>query len=183
MKNESIVAKIIQQKQAISIALESVSVPYLPYINRYSLFLNLPIIALKFLSYYSVLSATTGSFLDAFFAGIRPAKIVRSILIMTSIIAPTQGRTALMLEKPESAWIIAFTGKQKSMVKTIPIMPAATPMIKVSALNTREISFLEAPMALSMPISFVLSRTEILVIIPIIIEDTTSEIETNAIRT
>jgi len=38
-------------------------------------------------------------------------------------------------------------------------------------------------MARRMPISFVRSSTEIYVIMPIMIDETTSEIETNAIRT
>ena len=42
---------------------------------------------------------------------------------------------------------------------------------------------LDAPIALKIPISFVLSYTEMYVIIPIIIEDTTKEIDTNAINT
>ncbi len=43
----------------------------------------------------------------------------------------------------------------------IPNAPAVKPTINVSALNTLEISFLEAPIALKIPISFVLSRTDI----------------------
>ena len=42
---------------------------------------------------------------------------------------------------------------------------------------------LEAPIARRIPISLVRSSTEIYVIIPIIIEETTSETATNAIRT
>ena len=42
---------------------------------------------------------------------------------------------------------------------------------------------LDAPSALRIPISFVLSITEIWVIIPIMIEETTSEIDTKAIST
>ena len=44
-------------------------------------------------------------------------------------------------------------------------------------------SFLDAPIALNIPISFVLSNTEIYVIIPIIIDDTINDIATNAINT
>ena len=43
-------------------------------------------------------------------------------------------------------------------------------------------SFFDAPIALSIPISFVLSNTEMYVIIPIIIDDTTSDMLTNAIN-
>ena len=66
---------------------------------------------------------------------------------------------------------------------TIPINPATNPIISVSALNTLETSFFDAPILLNIPISFVLSKTDIYVIIPIIIDDTTSEIPTNAINT
>mgnify|MGYP006990144687 FL=1 len=46
---------------------------------------------------------------------------------------------------------------------------ATNPTINVSALNTLDMSFFDAPIALSIPISFVLSNTDIYVIIPIII--------------
>ena len=72
---------------------------------------------------------------------------------------------------------------QSRSVIAIPRTPAARPTINVSALNTLEISLFDAPIERSMPISFVLSITEIYVIIPIIIDETMSEIATNAIRT
>ena len=53
----------------------------------------------------------------------------------------------------------------------------------VAALNILETSFLEAPILLNTPISLVLSSTEMYVIIPIIIEETISDIATNAINT
>ena len=61
--------------------------------------------------------------------------------------------------------------------------PEKRPMINVSALNTLEISFFEAPMLRRIPISFVLSRTEIYVIIPIMIDETINDIATNAMST
>ena len=70
-----------------------------------------------------------------------------------------------------------------SIVTTIPNTPATKPSINVSALNIFETSFLEVPIALSIPISFVLSKTEIYVIIAIIMLDTISDIDTNAIKT
>ena len=76
-----------------------------------------------------------------------------------------------------------FIGNVNNTVIPIPIRPDINPTIKVSALNTLEISFLDAPMALNIPISFVLSNTEIYVIIPIIIDDTIKDIATNAINT
>jgi hypothetical protein len=45
-------------------------------------------------------------------------------------------------------------------VTIIPSAPATKPSISVSALNILEISFFDAPILLSMPISLVLSRTE-----------------------
>ena len=134
------------------------------------------------MGHYSVLSASTGSFLLAIFAGISPAMTVSSILITTSIIPPAAGNTA-MLEIPTILCIIRLIGIHSSRVTPIPSTPAVSPTIKVSALNTLEISFLEAPMLLSMPISFVLSNTDMYVIIPIMIEDTISEIATKAIST
>ena len=74
-------------------------------------------------------------------------------------------------------------GIKRSTVRTIPIIPASSPIINVSALNTCEIFLLEAPIALKIPISFLRSRTLIYVITPIIIDETTSDIATNAIRT
>ena len=71
----------------------------------------------------------------------------------------------------------------KINVITIPIIPEVKPMIKVSALNTREISRLEAPMARKIPISLVRSRTEIYVMIPIMILETINETLTKPIKT
>ena len=76
-----------------------------------------------------------------------------------------------------------FIGINNNNETAIPSNPANNPTINVSALNIEEIFFLEAPIALSTPISFVLSNTEMYVIIPIIIEDTINEILTNAINT
>ena len=79
--------------------------------------------------------------------------------------------------------IIILVGINRSKVIPIPISPDNKPIINVSALNTLEISFFDAPIALKIPISYVLSNTEIYVIIPIIIEETISDIATNAINT
>ena len=65
----------------------------------------------------------------------------------------------------------------------IPKIPAKAPVMNVSALNTFEILCFEAPIARRIPISFCLSSTEIYVMTPIIMEDTTSEIATKAINT
>ena len=57
--------------------------------------------------------------------------------------------------------ITLLIGMLRSIVTPIPISPENRPIINVSALNTLEISFFEAPMLRRIPISFVLSRTEI----------------------
>ena len=56
--------------------------------------------------------------------------------------------------------IIALAGTHKISVTIIPSAPATKPSISVSALNILDISFFDAPILLSMPISLVLSRTE-----------------------
>lgn len=109
---------------------------------------------------YSLLSATTGSFLAATLAGISPAINVSSMLIRTSAAAPTGG-SADTPEISEKCSIIRFMGILSSMVTRIPIMPATNPTISVSALKTREISRFEAPIERSIPISLVRSSTEI----------------------
>ena len=101
---------------------------------------------------YSERSASTGSFFAAKRDGIRPATNVRNMLIATRIIAPSHGSAAIP-EIPVYAWMITFTGMVRSSVIPIPIIPAAKPTINVSALNTLEISRLEAPMLRRIPIS------------------------------
>ena len=64
-----------------------------------------------------------------------------------------------------------------------PMAPDSAPMMTVSALNTCEMFFRDAPSARSMPISLVLSMTEMWVMMPIMMHDTTRETATNAIRT
>ena len=71
----------------------------------------------------------------------------------------------------------------KEMVD-VPIVGKVTAGLPILAVENIEDTFpFEAPIALNTPISFVLSYTEIYVIIPIIIDDTTKEIEINAINT
>ena len=91
--------------------------------------------------------------------GINPAIKVSSILMITRMTAPPAGREAT----PEISAIdsiIILIGIFSSMVMIIPKAPATKPTIKVSALNTWEISRLEAPMLRKIPISFVLSSTD-----------------------
>ena len=130
---------------------------------------------------YSLLSASTGSFLAACLDGIKPPIKVKITLKTTRIIAAPIGNTAVMFVF--TLWIIALVGISSSIVVRIPSIPENNPTMKVSALNIEEIFFFEAPIALNTPISFVRSKTDIYVIIPIIIEDTINEILTNAIRT
>ena len=132
--------------------------------------------------HYSVLRASTGSFLLAILAGISPAIIISIMLISTSITPPIGG-SATFTATPVILQIKLFIGNVSNIVIPIPNSPAIKPTINVSALNTLEISFLDAPIALNIPISFVLSSTDIYVIIPIIIDETINDIATKAINT
>ena len=131
--------------------------------------------------HYSVLKAVTGSCFAAFLDGINPPINVRITLNITSIVPPLNGSTAVM--SVFILCIIKLIGISNNKVTPIPIKPDNNPTINVSALNIEDIFFLDAPIALKIPISFVLSNTEIYVIIPIIIEDTIKEILTKAINT
>ena len=55
---------------------------------------------------------------------------------------------------------MALAGMQASMVRPMPMTPAVKPTMMVSALNTRLMSPLLAPMERRMPISFLRSSTE-----------------------
>ena len=118
----------------------------------------------------------------ASFAGISPAINVRNILIIIRITPPATGSCATF-EISVRCLITALAGIHNSSVTTIPSAPETKPSISVYALNILETSFLEAPILLNTPISLVLSSTEMYVIIPIIIEETISDIATNAINT
>ena len=129
----------------------------------------------------SVRRATTGSLLAALWAGIRPATAVSSTEIRTRITAATGGRKALAA-MPAISRIRMLMGMISSSVRAMPTNPAARPTSMVSALKTRLISRLDAPTARRIPISLVRSSTEMLVMMPIIMEDTTKEIATKAMR-
>ena len=105
------------------------------------------------------------------------------MLMPTSINAGMKGTDALIAIPSVSPMelIIAFAGMHNSIAAMIPIIPDNAPIINVSALNTCAMFPLDAPSALNMPISLVLSKTEICVIIPIMIHDTTRDTATNAI--
>ena len=120
--------------------------------------------------------------MEAIRAGIRPAMNVRNTLIKIKPIAPKTGKLAKP-EIPVKEIKIKLIGIVNNKVIKIPNTPLVKPIIKLSLVNTRLISRFDAPILLRTPISLVLSITEMYVIIPIIIELTTSETETNAIST
>ena len=119
----------------------------------------------------------------ALLEGINPLINVNVTLNITRIIAATGGSTAFISFVLATLWMIVLIGGNNRIVVTIPIIPDSNPTINVSALKMEEILRLEAPIALRIPISLVRSNTEIYVMIPIIIDDTTSDIATNEINT
>ena len=82
------------------------------------------------------------------------------ILIIINIIAPNTGNTLILLTFAKCL-IIKLIGIFNIKVINIPNTPAQNPIINVSALNTLLISLLDAPIALKIPISLVLSITDI----------------------
>ena len=133
-------------------------------------------------SYYSLRSDSTGSFFAAMREGMRPAKTVRTIEMTIRIRAASHGNCATPSTLVVCA-TIALIGKVARSVIAIPSTPEINPSMAVSAVKMRRISFFEAPIARRIPISFVRSRTEIYVIIAIIIDDTMSEIATKPTST
>ena len=93
------------------------------------------------------------------------------------------GREAESSEAPNRFWITEVIGMVRRAETPTPRIPANSPTITVSALNTCEIFRFDAPIARKIPISFVRSNTEMCVIIPIIILETISDTATNAIST
>ena len=85
---------------------------------------------------------------------------------------------ALRSGMPDTVWITWLMGSSASRDTPMPMSPAQQPMMKVSALNTWEMFPLEAPRARRMPISLVRSSTEMWVMMPIIMQDTTREMPT-----
>ena len=79
--------------------------------------------------------------------------------------------------------MIALIGMVSKADTTTPINPDNNPIMSVSAINTKEILPLDAPILRKIPISLVRSSTEILVIMAIIIHETTSDTATKAMRT
>ena len=97
--------------------------------------------------------------------------------------AATIGNDALIVIVPAREWMIELMGISSSAVMPTPSRPEQSPMMKVSALKTCATLRFEAPMARKIPISLVRSRTEIYVMIPIMIEETMSDTEIKAIST
>ena len=79
---------------------------------------------------------------------------------MATRIAPATGGSMAMSGTSRSPYTMALTGMHTSATTPTPIRPAVRPSMMVSALNTREMSPLLAPMARRMPISFLRSSTE-----------------------
>ena len=96
--------------------------------------------------------------------------------------APLTGNLAIC-ETPVIFSTTRLIGTFNTRVINIPNTPLINPIMNVSALNTRVISFLLAPMERKIPISFVRSNTEIYVMIPIMMLDTMSDTDTKAIKT
>ena len=90
----------------------------------------------------------------------RPAMNVSAMLMRISKIAPSTGRMALRVGRPVRWCTMRLMGINRISVHRMPITPAVKPSMSVSALNTREMSCLLAPMERRMPISFVRSSTE-----------------------
>ena len=95
----------------------------------------------------------------AILAGIKPEIVVKIILNNTKNIAAFKGKY-VVTTVPVIFKINELIGNVSRTVIPTPINPAKKPSIIVSALNILEISFLEAPIALKIPISFILSSTE-----------------------
>ena len=108
---------------------------------------------------YSERKATTGSFLLAYLDGISPDIIVNPTDMIIKVIPPAIGNEATFF-MPDKFSMMMFIGMFSKMVMIIPNVPDINPIMNVSALNTLETSFFLAPIALKIPISLVLSRTD-----------------------
>ena len=102
----------------------------------------------------------TGSFLDAICEGMSPEMKDKIIEIKIKLIAVTTS-SFTNPEMPVKLTKIMFKGILIKEVNKTPIKPAQKPKVIVSALNKVKISLFEAPKLRSIPISLVLSSTEI----------------------
>ena len=96
----------------------------------------------------------TGSFFAATPEGINPARKVSTTLISTRNTAPSTGRDELIAMIPVRSWTMMLMGIFSKTVTRMPMSPAASPTMKVSALKTREMSRFDAPMARRIPVSY-----------------------------
>ena len=79
--------------------------------------------------------------------GMRPAINVSAMLMTTSAAPPATGRMAFRLSIPVRWCTTRLMGMISNSVMPMPMAPEQKPSMSVSALNTREISRLLAPMA------------------------------------
>lgn len=109
---------------------------------------------------YSDLNAATGSLFAAFLDGNKPASSVSAIERTMSPAAAVIGSDALISLDDNTWWMILLPGISRIRAVTIPMIPANAPVMNVSALKTSVMLCLLAPSALKIPISFLLSSTE-----------------------
>ena len=92
-------------------------------------------------------SASTGSLRAAMPEGMRPAINVSAMLMTTSATPPATGKMAFRLSIPVKWCTTRLMGMISNSVMPMPMAPEQKPSMSVSALNTREMSRLLAPMA------------------------------------
>ena len=109
--------------------------------------------------------------------------IVIATLAATKMPAVTGLKAMLKVSTLRRFPINVLIGTANKAVTLTPIKPEVNPIRKFSALKTWEMLPLDAPIALSMPISLVRSMTDMWVMMAIIIAETTNESDTNAINT
>ena len=132
--------------------------------------------------FYSERSAIAGSFFAAILDGINPASILRRMLI-ANIKRHCHQEIYISPLILKIVFRIALMAKEKPTEMMTPMSPEYPPSIADSARKTRDMSFFLAPIERSTPISFLRSRTDVYMMIAIIIVDTMSEIAANATRT
>jgi len=101
--------------------------------------------------FYSYLSASIGLSFAALFAG----NIPKTIPIVTA-----EEKDKSTASKEMMAVINLLIPKTMRKLRTIPMIPPMTLKVTDSVRNCKRISFLWAPIALRIPISFILSVTE-----------------------
>ena len=130
--------------------------------------------------HYSVLNASTGFFFAAILDGMILAISVSTKLRAINPIDACAPNEAVKLSTSNPLATALLIGIDRRIVTTTPTAPEINPINPASAIKILVISFLRAPIARKIPISFVLSTTDTYVSIPFIIDDTISEIPANA---